>query len=192
MTTRQAINLKQNAQRLRVLAPSYDPIRADANHQQAALMDREAMALMTPPKPLKTGLGDEIIPAMSQGYPGLENALTSPDLLNLEATIQRTDLADKAGVFDLAIEAAESSNAHGSVQKMLCHQMAAAHKHALRLLGEASGELNADHACKKTLTAAQLIDAFSKAAVTLQRLQAGAGQVVTVERHLQVSWLRAD
>ena len=107
-------------------------------------------------------------------------------MLSLEATIQRTDLADKAGVFELAIETAESSKAKGSVQKMLTHQMAAAHKHAMRLLGESEKERDSVEKCRMATTASKLMDAFSKAALALNRLQNGGNQIMTVQ-HVQVN-----
>ena len=89
-------------------------------------------------------------------------------------------------MFELAIEAAESSKAKGAVQQMICHQMAAAHKHAMRLLGESEKERDSIEKCRMATTAGKLMDAFSRAAVALQRLQTGSSQVVTVQ-HVQIN-----
>ena len=189
MHTRQsfkAVKLKHSAEKIRLLAPEYDPIRQDMAHQEAKDLERQAFTLLKSPETLAKGLGGEIIPPTTKGMPGLEEALKSPDLMNLEATIQRTLLADQAGVFDLALDAAESIKAKDAVQQMLSHQMAAAHRHAMRLLAESEKEREAEYACKKALTASKLIDAFTKAAQTLQRLQTGANQIVTVQ-HVQVN-----
>jgi len=183
---KEAIRLRQAAQRKRLLAPAYDPIRESCDIGEANTLERQANSLLTPLKPLKTGSGGEIRPPMTLGMAGLEEALQRPDMLSLEATIQRTDLADKAGVFELAIEAAESSKAEGAVQKMICHQMAAAHKHAMRLIAESSNERNSVEKCRMATTASKLMDAFSRAATVLQRLQTGASQVVTVQ-HVQIN-----
>ena len=139
----QATRLFQSAQRKRLLAPENDPIRADMDNQEARYLEQQATSLLTPTSPLKTGSGGKICPPMALGMPGLEHALQRPDILSLEAAIQRTALADKAGVFELAIETAESSKAKGAVEQMICHQMAAAHKHAMRLLGESEKERDA-------------------------------------------------
>ena len=183
---KKAIQLKQASQRKRAYAPDYDPIREDCDLGEARLMDRQAIALLTPAKPLQEGAGGEIVPPEGLGLTGLESTLKSPDNLALEATIQRTDLADKAGVFELAIEAAESAKAKGAVQQMICHQMAAAHKHAMRLLGESERERDSIEKCRMATTASKLMDAFSRAAVALQRLQTGSSQVVTVQ-HVQIN-----
>ena len=179
------LRLREKAARKR-LNVSYDPIRADFDLNEADSMDRQATALITPAQRLQEGAGGEIVPPMSLGLPGLENALQRPNTLSLEASIQRTDLADKAGVFELAIEAAESAKAKGAVQQMICHQMAAAHKHAMRLLGESEKERDSIEKCRMATTASKLMDAFSRAAVSLQRLQTGSSQTVTVQ-HVQIN-----
>ena len=181
-----AIRLRQAAQRKRVYASETDPIHHACDMGEARDLDRQATALLIPQKPLKRGLGDEIIPPEGLGLTGLESTLKTPDNLALEATIQRTDLADKAGVFELAIEAAESAKAEGAVQKMICHQMAAAHRHAMRLLAESEAQRDSVEKCRMAATASKLIDAFSRAATALQRLQTGSSQVVTVQ-HVQIN-----
>jgi hypothetical protein len=149
-------------------------------------MEREAQALLIPEHPLQAGLGGEIIPPMKDGLPGLESALQMPDLVNLEASVQRSSLIERAGVLELGIETAKDTRAQGSVQKMISHQMAAAHKRAMNLLAESQEAKDVDVACKKARTAAKMMDAFSRAALTLQRLQTGASQVVQVQ-HVQVN-----
>ena len=182
----QALKMQRDAQRRRVLAPDYDPVRRDFDLGLADEMDREAQALLTPQEPLQTGLGGEIIPQAEQGLLGLESVLKEPDLLNLEASVQRSSLIERAGVLELGIETAKDTRAEGSVQKMISHQMAAAHKRAMNLLAESQETKDVDVACKKARTAAKMMDAFSRAALTLQRLQTGASQVVQVQ-HVQVN-----
>ena len=184
--TAKAIKLQRDAQRLRALAPEYDPVRCDFDLGLANEMEREAQALLIPEHPLQAGLGGEIIPPMKDGLPGLESALQMPDLLNLEASVQRSSLIERAGVLELGIETAKDTRAQGSVQKMISHQMAAAHKRAMNLLAESQETKDVDVACKKARTAAKMMDAFSRAALTLQRLQTGASQVVQVQ-HVQVN-----
>ena len=181
-----ALKMKREAKRRRALAPEYDPIRRDFELGLADQMERDAQALLTPQEPLKTGLGGEIIPPTKTGLTGVELALQKPDLLNLEASVQRSSLIERAGVLELGIETAKDARADGSVQKMISHQMAAAHKRAMNLLAESQEAKDVDVACKKARTAAKMMDAFSRAALTLQRLQTGASQVVQVQ-HVQVN-----
>jgi len=183
---RKAISMQSEAKRRRALGPEYDPVRRDFELGLANEMEREAQALLIPEHPLQAGLGGEIIPPLKDGLPGLESALQKPDLLNLEASVQRSSLIERAGVLELGIETAKDARAQGSVQKMISHQMAAAHKRAMNLLAESQEAKDADIACKKARTAAKMMDAFSRAALTLQRLQTGASQVVQVQ-HVQVN-----
>jgi hypothetical protein len=183
---KKAIHMQGEAQRRRVLAPEYDPIRRDFELGLADEMERDAQELLMPRESLQTGLGGEIIPRAQDRLPGLELTLQKPDLLNLEASVQRSSLIERAGVLELGIETAKDARAQGSVQKMISHQMAAAHKRAMNLLAESQDAKDVDIACKKARTAAKMMDAFSRAALTLQRLQTGASQVVQVQ-HVQVN-----
>lgn len=164
-----------------VAAESTDRVRTDLAKKIWEDSRRELTAARTPPEGLKTGAGGEIIPPTCFGMSGLENVLKAPDLLSVEATIQRTNLADKAGVFDLALDAAESVGARSSIQQMLAHQAAALHRRALTLLAQSETTRDPDVAVKQARAAARMVDAASRAALTLQRLQSGGGQTIQVQ-----------
>jgi hypothetical protein len=171
---KRALDLRLDAQRLRALA-SPDPIHQAIDLAVASASEAESERLLRPPKPLQMGLGGEIIPTVADNLPGLELTLREPDLLNLEASKQRSELIERAGVLALGVETANDSVATGSLQKMLCHQLAAAHRRALILLTESEKTQDTQTSCLKAKTAARLINAFGAAALTLQRLQAGVG-----------------
>lgn len=173
-----------------VAAESTDRVRTDLAKKIWEDSQRELTAARMPPEGLKTGAGGEIIPPTCHGMSGLENALKAADLLSVEATIQRTNLADKAGVFDLALDAAESVSAKNSVEQMLCHQMAAAHQNSMRLLAESEKEKDPQWSVKKATLAARLMDTYARAALTLQRLQSGPSQSIVVQQ-VQVGWTNA-
>ena len=185
-TARDAVKLREQSLRKRVAASTTDPIRRACDLGESDDLASQSMALMTPSSPLKTSFGGEVIPTVDQGLPGLELALKEPDLLDVEVTIQRTQLADKAGVFEMAIQTAEDAKAKGSIQKMLTHQMAAAHKHCMRLIAESNDQRDPMIKAKLTNTAVRLMEAYSKGALTLQKLQTGATQIVTVQ-HLSIN-----
>ena len=117
---------------------------------------------------------------------GLELALKEPDLFDAEVTIKRTDLAEKAGVFEMAIEASESVKAKNSIQRMQAHQLALAHKYAMELMADASKQRDPIIKVKLMNCSARLMETYSKGALALQRLQSGASQVVQVQ-HVQVN-----
>jgi hypothetical protein len=173
-----------------VAAEGNDNTRTELAKKVWADTQRELAAARMPPEGLKTGAGGEIIPPACLGMSGLESALKKPDLLSVEATIQRAALADKSGVFDLAFDAAESVSAKNSIEQMLCHQMAAAHQHSMRLLAESEKEKDPQWSVKKAALAARLMDAYSRAALTLQRLRTGPSQSIVVQQ-VQVGWTNA-
>ena len=183
---RAAIKLQEQSHRKRATASTTDPIRRDCDLGEADDLASQSMALMTPSAPLKTSFGGEVIPTVEQGLPGLELALKEPDLLDVEVTIQRTQLADRAGVFEMAIEASESVRAKNSIQRMQAHQLALAHKYAMDLMADASKQRDPIIKVKLINCSARLMEAYSKGALALQRLQQGVNQIVQVQ-HVQVN-----
>ena len=186
MSVKQALKFQQQSDFKKAHASTTDPIRRHCDLGEATTMAEQSSLALAPLKPLKTGAGGEIIPPASLGHHGLEDRLKQPDLLDVDVTIKRTQLADDAGVFEMAIETAESVKAKGSVQKMLSHQLAGAHHHAMRLLGEADKQRDPMIKAKLMNTSTRLMEAFCKGALTLQKLQMGASQIVTVQ-HVQIN-----
>jgi hypothetical protein len=117
---------------------------------------------------------------------GLESVLKEPDLLNLSASEQRAQLLERNGVLELGIEAAHDAKANGSIQKMVSHQLAAGHKRAMELLAQSAQSKDPDVAIKMARASARLMDAFSRSALTLQRLQGSGGQTIQVQ-YVQVN-----
>ena len=186
-----SLKVQRNAQRLRALAPHYDPVRHDFDLGLADEMEREAQALLIPEQPLQAGLGGEIIPPIEHGLAGLETVLKEPDLLNLGASEQRAQLLERNGVLELGVEAAHDAQAQGAIQKMVTHQLAAGHKRAMELLEESAHTKDPDIAIKKARASARLMDAFSRSALTLQRLKSGGGQTIQVQ-YMQVNAMVGD
>lgn len=185
-TVKVALKLREQSNKKRAYASMSEPVRRSCELGEASAQAEMSTEMLKPLEPLKTGAGGEIVPPLSLAYHGLEDRLKQPDLLDVDVTIKRTQLADDAGVFEMAIETAESVKAKGSVQKMLSHQLAGAHYHAMRLLGEADKQKDPMIKAKLMNTSTRLMEAFCKAAVTLQKLQTGANQIVTVQ-HVQIN-----
>lgn len=181
-----ALKLKERSLKKRVHASTTDPIRRKCDLSEASLLEQQSNVLITPDNPLRAGSGGEIIPPKELGLTGLELVLKEPDLLDADVSIKRTDLADKAGIFELAIEVAESSKAKNSVQRMQAHQLALAHKYAMELMADACKQHDPILKVKLMNCSARLMETYSKGALALQRLQTGASQVVQVQ-HVQVN-----
>lgn len=182
----QAIKIRQIAQQKKLMANKSHSLRTEFDKAVAENMVIESMELLSPKEPLQKGSGGEIVPPFSLGLSGLELALKEPDLLDAEVTIKRTDLAEKAGVFEMAIEASESVKAKNSIQRMQAHQLALAHKYAMELMADASKQRDPIFKVKLMNCSARLMETYSKGALALQRLQSGASQVVQVQ-HVQVN-----
>ena len=152
----------------------------------AAEMYQGAVEKLRPTAHLETSSQGEIIPPRTLGMSGLELALKEPDLLDAEVTIKRSVLAEKAGVFEMAFETAQSVKAKNSIQRMQAHQLAAAHKYAMELMADASKQRDPIFKVKLMNCSARLMETYSKGALALQRLQQGANQIVQVQ-HVQVN-----
>ena len=69
----------------------------------------------------------------------LVDTLESPNSISVDASEQRLRLAAGAGVLQSAVDAANSVPAANSLEKMLCHQLSAAHSAAMKLVGRVGG-----------------------------------------------------
>jgi hypothetical protein len=123
----------------------------------------------------------------------------SPDVVRGGASPARLTLAADAEVLDLAVDAAETIQARNSLERMLAHQIAAAHGLAMKLTAKASyfaGHVTSwDPKCRQQMqsieaarmagAAARMMEAFQRGLLTLDRLRNGGRQVVTVQ-HVNV------
>jgi hypothetical protein len=74
---------------------------------------------------------------------------------------------------------------------MISHQMAALHSRAMTMLAESETAKIPEISIMKARAAARMVDAFSRCAVTLQRLQTGGGQTIQVQ-YMQVNAMVGD
>lgn len=130
-------------------------------------------------------VGGEDVGELSQTPAHLKTRLAHRSKVTTAAAIERLDLLVNADVFEMALDTAESVGADNAVEKMLAHQMAAAHKTSMDLL-EQNRRCNDPVAEVRRLNAAaRLMVVLQQAAVTLQRLRLGGHQTVTV-KHITV------
>jgi hypothetical protein len=130
--------------------------------------------------------GGEVFPLASSQNHGTEFAIKNPTMVAVDASVQRIDLADKVGVFELAFDAAETVGARNATEQMLAHQMAAAHKVAMTLMARSINVIDTSHQTRLLATAARLMDTYQRAMTTLCRVQSGGRHVLTVQ-HVQVN-----
>lgn len=212
-TAADAVRLKTNAARKRALATTMrqewdDPTGARFELSEAAAMDAHADTVLDPlthsPVPIRQGNGGEAVVEDRKG-PTEQNWIRDtlkerPDMLNAEASGARLELAVAAGSLAMAVDAVESIQAANSLERMLVHQMATAHKVAMQMAAKASDfaghihswdtqtrqQVQSIEAARMAGAAARMMETFQRGALTLERLRNGGKQVVVVQ-HVTVS-----
>jgi len=123
----------------------------------------------------------------------LFDTLEHPNMISVNASEDRLEVALQAGVLESAVDAAETVQAGKTVQagnsleKMLAHQMAAAHQTAMKLVARGLNErLSPVESARLTNAAARLMQVYQEALLTLHKIRHGGKQVVVVQ-HVEVS-----
>jgi hypothetical protein len=138
-TTADAIRQQVHATRKRALSNKLacdDPIGARWELLEASDMERYAAEfLQLSPEHAEVGTGGEMVPTgeKTMDRPDLVDTVRSqPDLINARASVARLELVADTGALDLAVDVADTIKARNSLEKMLAHQIAAAHALAMR------------------------------------------------------------
>lgn len=191
-----------------------DMIGARFVRKEAEVLEKEASELSTlPPFPsIPKGAGSEVAPGH---YPDAEDAslnlwfkdtLDHPNMVSVQASRKRMELALKVGdgsgggsCLDMALDVAGTIKAKNSLEKMLAHQMAAAHDASmllmakgLEILGDGQSRMRPDLAIQE---ASRLIGVslkaqttFQSAFITLAKVRGGGRQEVRViHQHVNVT-----
>jgi hypothetical protein len=117
----------------------------------------------------------------------LRDTVKDANLITATAQLDRLRLSGDAGL-DIAIDTAETIEPQNSIEKLLAHQMAAAHVHAMRQLAKVEDCRDPVDQARHVNAAARLMAAFQDGAATLARLRHGGRQQVTViHQHVQVT-----
>lgn len=157
------------------------------NQLDARRLRAESVELLKLEGPLVTGAGEAIIQPASGSDPRSVDAffrdtLTDPDSISVYASTQRMNAALDVGVLQLAVDTAASAGAANSLEKMLCHQAAGAHKLAMKLLAKADEfRLPPVEAARLANAAARMMDVYQNACITLQKLKTKGTQRVVVQ-----------
>jgi hypothetical protein len=148
-------------------------------------MEKLADESLAPSNGVQRGVGGEFVPPHEYGLRGAELSLVQPNKVAVDASIQRIDLADKVGAFDLALDAAESIQARSSVDQMLAHQMAVAHKTCMTLLARSVDMADPFQQAKLVNTAARLMDTYQRAMTVINRVGLQGKNILAVQ-HVEV------
>jgi len=174
---------------------------------EAAGLDALAAALRDPTArgvpALRQGQGGETAPPDDPDRPWkvrevAQAVAASPTMLAADASLARLGMARDAGVLQLAVEAAQDAGAATATERMLSHQLAAAHQAAMGLFAAADGQLYTHRtatnlnpsalaeATRSATAGARVLAAFAQGALALDRLRNGSRQFVTVQ-HVTVA-----
>lgn len=204
----QALKDKEEAKRLRSTANIIDvsdvpdPLLAEFMRYDATQLEASSEQSLNPHHSSLAGAGGELVPDGDQLKAGMNfiDTIKHPDAVTAEASFERLRLTDE-GIDSaaLAVDTAESIQASNSIEKMMAHQMAAAHKLAMIFAGKSKGLIEhqgsawgedeapyAAEAAQVANASARMMDTFQKAALALHKLRVGGRQTVTVQ-HVNVN-----
>lgn len=159
-----------------------DEAGADAHGRYADEYAGKADVLMRPAAIPPLALG-EAVPAKRTR---LVDTLKLPDVAAQDASAHRLDLLERMGndCAAMALDAAATIEAGNSLERMLAHQLAVAHKTALTLTDKATFQPDAGEKARMLNTACRMMETYQRGLLTLQRLRSsernGAVQFVTV------------
>jgi hypothetical protein len=176
----------------------------EALRLQAGRLDAEAEAILSSVSvadgSVPMGAGGEVSRASeSSGF--VDTLRTHPGLVGVNASRHRLSLISDTGLVALALDTADTIQAANSLEKMLAHQLAAAHTAALQThlqamellrgfgtIGSAGFRLRAFsmEAARLLRASARMMEATQRAALCLHRLRTG-GQQTMVVQHVHVA-----
>jgi hypothetical protein len=181
-----AIRAHQKAVRAAAKKPSCLN-EAVSNRTDEVLARMDAEALLKAPKDLVQACGEAIRPQFRLDH--IVDTLQNPNMIGVVASEHRLDLAACVGsrVAESAVDAAQSAQAGNSLEKMLCHQMAAIHRAAMKLVARSLDMHDAPvEMARLSNAAARAMQVYQEGLLTLQKLRTGGKQTVVVQ-HVQVS-----
>jgi hypothetical protein len=151
-----------------------------------------------PARLAEVGMGGELVPTTQDE---LLDTVTNPDYVTVDASRDRLNLADLAGVLELALDTSDTIGAKNSLEKMLAHQMAVLHRSIMKLTirmeemqlplpfprrGESQERERNQEICRLAGSVARLTASYQSGLLALQRVRSGGRQVVTVQ-HIHVA-----
>ena len=178
---------------------SNEPIQARWRRLEANDMETYAENFLAPPgEEIEVGAAGEMVPRGERAMdrPDLIDTVRSePDRVTARASVARLELVAETGALDLAVDTADTIKARNSLEKMLAHQIAAAHGLAMKfaakseqMLGFVSSwdtaarqQVSSIEASRLANSAARMMESFNQGLLTLDRLRNGRRQVVTVQ-----------
>jgi hypothetical protein len=115
----------------------------------------------------------------------LKDTLSDPDLPALDSSYMRGQMLEANHVTALGIDVSNTIGADNTVEKLLSHQLALAHKIAFEQAHKAQRERDPVIELRRLQVSARMMSTAQEAAVTLQKLKTSGPQSVVVQ-HVHV------
>ncbi len=173
---------------------AFDPRDAVLKSLEAERARADGETLLAPPRNLVGERNTEIVPALaadekpSSARRYYVDTLEYPNTISIDAAEQRADVATRANVLSPALDAAVSARARDSIERMLCHQLAAIHFAGMDLLvrlEQTLVNLPPVERARLTNAAARIFEVYQSGCLTLQKLKTRGRQRVIVQ-HVNV------
>jgi hypothetical protein len=167
----------------RVVAKQYrewgDMASADIHEGYADEFAGRAAALSEPAEVPTMALG-EAVPAQ---FSRVVDTLKLPGMAALDASAHRLELLGRMGndCAAMALDAADSISAGNSLEKMLAHQLAVAHKSAMTLAEKGAFQPDAEEKARLLNLACRMMETYQRGLLTLQRLRSRGERNVVVQ-----------
>jgi hypothetical protein len=161
---------------------------AVSNSMDARLANLEAKNLLQTPENLINACGETIQSDFRLHFM-VDTLQQNPSMINIIASEHRVDLAACvwSRVAESAIDAAESAQAENSLEKMLCHQMAAMHCAAMKLVARSlRDDLPPVEVARLSNASARMMQVYQDALLALQKIRTGGKQTLVVQ-HVHVT-----
>jgi hypothetical protein len=176
-------------------ADKFDTLDAPLKSVEAARARADGERLLEPPERLIGNASTELVPApdleanVPTGRLSFLDTLAVPNTISVDASEHREAVTTRAGVLSPALDAAVSARAKNSIEKMLCHQMAAVHMAGMELLVrlEEAVRLPPGETARLTNAVARLFEVYQSGCLVLQKLKTGGTQRVVVQYQQRVN-----
>lgn len=122
---------------------------------------------------------------VSEDNSWLKDTLINPDLPALDSSRIRGSLLEANNITALGIDVSNTVKASNTAEKLISHQLALAHKIAMKQASIAQFDRDSITQIKRLQLVAKMMRASQEAAVTLQKLKSTGNQNITVQ-HVHV------
>jgi hypothetical protein len=175
------IRASLEAQRARA-RKSNSPDEAARNSMKESFALEDAANALKAPEDLVAAAGEAIRPEFRLDFL-VDRLRDQPDMIGVIASEHRVELAACVGprVAESAIDAAQTAQAANSLEKMLCHQMAAAHRAAMKLMSTTLNDtLPPVEVARLSNATARMMQVYQEGLLVLNRIRTGGRQTVVV------------